>query len=78
MARYYDDPNRCDLTPPRPDKPVLAEGTGNAGKDGFTTLARRARSDVPGTIVPAEEAERREKSDAEFQEMMDRYPYYPD
>lgn len=59
MGRTYGEDRTChELTPPRPKAdPILEDKTGNAAKDGYTSVGpRRPRS---GTGIMDEEAAER-------------------
>lgn len=52
----------------KPVKRIMREETGNAGKDGYTTVARRVRGDLPGYLTDVGEADKYDQMMAEFED----------
>lgn len=66
MSLKYGPESICaDLKDPHPEKPGpdLKVGTGKASVDGYTALARRPRSAIPGEWVDNDTADRIENYD---------------
>ena len=75
MMNPMDEQNTCFMAklPRAEEKRILDETNGNAAKDGFTVLARRPRSMKPGDIIDLEAADRMDKFDEEYGDMMGPY-----